>query len=599
MIGGDSDACPALGQSVALRDAMYRMPPTAMPETTATVPPPSGSTEPQPAALPTPVTSEAAPFQQFATTEGTLSFIAVVGTEVVGALMLAALVYALAAMVLGRLAGLGAKVAADVANSARLLVRNLLLLGTGTTAIALVAGNTWLAWRGHDVKRYTMDLISSISAETWMGLGLAVGKLALAAIAAVVVTRILRKVLRWLEAAINRWDQLKDNDKSLAAFFAGIDRAVANTGWLLVAVFACLLFSLPAVITEWVTIALRIYLIITIGVLIVRATAVIVDTLDGLSRLYAESRNWLRYYDHLKPLVPVFRRCLEFALWIATASLALEQLPALDAIAVWGPRLIKAIGIFFLGRVVIEVGHLLIASRLLPPEGLDEVQRRRRATVAPLVGSIFSYAAYFTIAVLMLSAVGFEVMPLLAGAGIFGLVIGFGSQSLVNDVVSGFFILFENVYLVGDQVEAGGGKGVVEAIEFRTTRIRDSDGRVHIIRNGDVKQVINYSKDYSRAVVPVDVGYDADLRAVFATLVAAGETVRAGCADVLAPLEVEGITGFSGSALTVRTTTKVKAGQHDAVAAKLRLAFKEAFDRMAAGAPRKGLVPDAPRPLAG
>lgn len=441
-----------------------------------------------------------------------------------------------------------------------------------------------------------MDLVRSVSTETWMGLGLAVGKLALAAIAAVIVTRILRRVLRWLEAAINRWDQLKDNDKSLAAFFNGIDRAVANTGLLLVALFACLLFALPEGITKAVTIALRVYLIITVGVLIVRAAAVIVDTLDGLSRLYAESRQWLRYYDHLKPLVPVFRRCLEFALWIGTATLALEQLVVLDFIAIWGPPLIKAIGIFFLGRVVIEVGHLVIASRLLPPEGLDDVQRRRRATVAPLVASIFSYGAYFTIGVLMLGAVGFEVMPLLAGAGIFGLVIGFGSQSLVNDVVSGFFILFENIYLVGDRVEVGGAKGVVEAIEFRTTRIRDDDGRVHILRNGDVKQVINYSKEYTKAVVPVEVGYDADLRAVFATLTTAGETVRAECADVLAPLEVDGIIGFGGSALTVRTTTKVKAGQHEAVAARLRLAFKDAFDRLAAGGPRKGLVPDLPKP---
>ena len=137
------------------------------------------------------------------------------------------------------------------------------------------------------------------------------------------------------------------------------------------------------------------------------------------------------------------------------------------------------------------------------------------------------YAAYFATAVLILSAMGFNPMPFLAGAGILGLVVGFGAQSMINDVVSGFFILFENIYLVGDVIEVGTASGVVEAIEFRTTKIRDADGRLHIVRNGDMKLVVNYSKDYAVAAVALDVGYDADLRAVFASLHDAGEQLRA------------------------------------------------------------------------
>jgi small-conductance mechanosensitive channel len=153
-----------------------------------------------------------------------------------------------------------------------------------------------------------------------------------------------------------------------------------------------------------------------------------------------------------------------------------------------------------------------------------------------------SYAVYFGTAVLILASLGFNPLPFLAGAGILGLVVGFGAQSLINDVVSGFFILFENTYLVGDVIEAGSGKGVVEAIEFRTTKIRDVDGRVHIIRNGDVKDVINYSKDYTLAVVPVDVVYDADLRWVFSILKEAGERLRAENPDVLEDTAIDGIT---------------------------------------------------------
>jgi small conductance mechanosensitive channel len=215
--------------------------------------------------------------------------------------------------------------------------------------------------------------------------------------------------------------------------------------------------------------------------------------------------------------------------------------------------------------------------------------------MVPLVRTAFRYAGYFGTAVLILSVLGFNVMPFLAGAGILGLVIGFGAQSMIDDVVSGFFILLENTYLVGDSIEVGPAKGVVEAIEFRTTKIRDTDGRLHIIRNGAIKPVVNYSKDYTMAVVNVDVEYDADLRAVFTTLQKAGERLRDDNPDVLEGTRIDGITDFGASAMTVRTSTRVKPGRHEAVQAALRLLIKEQFDRQAVAGPRKTLVPQMRR----
>jgi small conductance mechanosensitive channel len=145
--------------------------------------------------------------------------------------------------------------------------------------------------------------------------------------------------------------------------------------------------------------------------------------------------------------------------------------------------------------------------------------------------------------------------------------------------------------MVGDVIEVGPAKGVVEAIEFRTTKIRDTDGRLHVLRNGAIKPIINYSKDYAMAVVPVEVAYDADLRGVFTTLRHAGERVRATNADVLADTVIDGITAFGASSMIVRTSTRVKPGRHEGVAAALRLQIKEMFDRQAAGAPRQTLVP--------
>jgi Small-conductance mechanosensitive channel len=279
-------------------------------------------------------------------------------------------------------------------------------------------------------------------------------------------------------------------------------------------------------------------------------------------------------------------------LWIAIASIALAQFAGINSVVAWGPQLIEGIGLFFLGCVVIELGHVEIGRRMLPDEGLDDMSRRRRETMAPIVRSAYTYAVYFGTAVLILASLGFNPMPFLAGAGILGLVVGFGAQALINDVVSGFFILFENTYLVGDAVEAAGAKGIVEAIEFRTTKIRDTDGRLHIVRNGDVKQVINYSKEYALAVVAVDVPYKADLPQVFAVLREAGERLRRESGDILGETKVDGISAFGLETMTVRTSTKVKPGRHDAAAAALRLAIKEAFDRRSLSPSRLRLVPE-------
>ena len=451
--------------------------------------------------------------------------------------------------------------------------------------------NGWLIVRRVDVPSHMIALLRGIGRDVWIGWAIAAGKLAGTALGIVVASRVLCRILRALEARINSWDQLRDKDRSLAARFAGLNRALVATGWMLLALYALRLFGLPGVLPTGLLMIIRAYIVIAVGLLIIRSSVVIVDTIDGLSQKYAATRGWSGYYDQLRPLVPTFRACLEYASWVALASLVLLQLGPMGTLAVWGPKLLQVIGIFFLSRVIIELGCFEIGRRLLPAEGLDETARRRRATMAPLIRSSYTYAVYFGAAVLSLASLGFNPMPFLAGAGILGLVVGFGAQSLINDVVSGFFILFENTYLVGDVIEAAGGKGVVEAIEFRTTKIRDVDGRVHIVRNGDVKDVINYSKEYTLAVVPVDIVYDADLRGVFSVLREAGERLRAENPDVLAQTEIDGITAFGATTMTVRTSTRVKPGRHEAAAAALRFWIKEAFDRRAGSAVRRGIGP--------
>jgi moderate conductance mechanosensitive channel len=518
---------------------------------------------------------------------------AIVGAGWVLIALASALILLISRLLTRRIERLGGAVAGESGRLLHDLLRKVVVTAALLAALAITGLVGWLAWQGTDPWVWGVKKLSEISPEVWIELGFAIGKLVLVAVALVAVVRVVRRLLQRLSQQINAWDGLADNDRSLERFFSGLDRALVVSAWLGFAAIACVLINLPEWCGRGLASLTRIYAIIAIGLLVLRATAVVVDTCEGLSRRYAEKRDWAKYYDHLRPLVPLLRRCLEYAMWIAMASLVLHEVPPTAGFAHYGPGLMQAIGVFFVGRVVIEVGNLLIGRNLLDREGLNDLERRRRETIVPLARSIFRVACYFAIAILILDALSIDTTPFLAGAGILSMVIGLGAQAMINDVVSGFFILFENVYLVGDVIEGGGAKGTVESIEFRTTRIRDADGRLHILRNGDMKQVVNYSKEFIRAVVPFDVGYDADLQQVFRTIHACGERLRSENADVLAAVEIDGITGFSGSALTIRTSIKVRPGRHDAVANQWRMVLKEAFDAAAVpGTARKGLVPE-------
>ncbi|HMF93216.1 MAG TPA: mechanosensitive ion channel family protein [Vicinamibacterales bacterium] len=459
-------------------------------------------------------------------------------------------------------------------------------------AFATVVYNGWLIVRGLDPRSHTTALLASVTVDSWQALVLALGKIGLATLGLLIATRIVHNILNGLQSVVRRREDLKDHN--LDRLFASLDRAIVSTGWLLLTTLACWLLAVPQPAIDTLLLITRVYVIFAAGLLAIRATAMVVALADVRGRTYADRRGWVAHYDHLGRLLPTLSACVEYALWIGMVALVLFQLSPVQGLAAWGPRLVEAIAIFFVGRVLIEVAHLEIDRRMTAPQGLDELALRRRATMTPLVHSVFTYAAYFGLAVLMLASLGFNPMPFLAGAGILGLVVGFGAQSLINDVVSGFFILFENVYLVGELIEVDKAKGIVEAIEFRVTKIRDDDGRLHVIRNGDMKPVINYSKGYAMAVVPVDVAYDADLRIVFHTLREAGKRVRSDDRNVVADLRVEGISAFGPSAMTVRTATRVRPGTNEKVATAIRLAIKEEFDRQVADdAPRQTLIPAA------
>lgn len=185
-------------------------------------------------------------------------------------------------------------------------------------------------------------------------------------------------------------------------------------------------------------------------------------------------------------------------------------------------------------------------------------------------------AAFFLVTVL--SEFGVNIGPLLTGAGIAGLAVGFGAQALVKDMISGFFILMENQFSVGDIISVGTHSGTVERMTLRVTLVRDSEGKAHFIPNGAISDVVVMSKDFARALVEVDVAFGTDLEAAEALLAEIGKQLAEERPDdVLEPTDVKGVEKLSGSGITLRTLTKTAPGKQFEVARELRSRIAHRF----------------------
>ncbi|NET69575.1 MAG: mechanosensitive ion channel [Sphaerospermopsis sp. SIO1G2] len=312
-----------------------------------------------------------------------------------------------------------------------------------------------------------------------------------------------------------------------------------------------------------------------------KAVDAIVDTIDVLSVRYSSPDQILRFYDPLKHLIPFLKRCLELVIYVCILTLVIQQVKLIANLAGFGVKIIQIIAIIFISRVIFQVICLLMEEFLLRDNSLTDTQRSRRLTLIPLFRSLLQYLTYFTAAVSILYILNINPTPILAGAGIVGLAVGLGAQTLINDMVCGFFILFENYYLVGDYIqtvkEERTLEGVVEAIELRTTRIRHPNGQLYIIRNGEIGSITNYSKDYIFAVVELNVPHDSDLAAIAQKIEAIGKQLQVNDPNILEPTFVDGIESIGKSNLLLRTLTKMKPGQHIQVQRTLRKIYIDTF----------------------
>ena len=229
-----------------------------------------------------------------------------------------------------------------------------------------------------------------------------------------------------------------------------------------------------------------------------------------------------------------------------------------------------------LSNRLLSVFHARLKSRT---ESVEE--QRRIETLERVFRYMASVVIWVVAIMLMLSELGISIAPILATAGVAGLAVGFGAQSLVKDYFTGFVMLIENQIRVGDMVEVAGKTGTVEELTLRYVRLRDYGGSVHFVPNGIISYVTNQSRDFAYAVVDVGVGYGEDLERVFSIMRSVADSLRNEAptqAKILDQLDIAGVDQWADSAVMIRARLKVVALEQALVRRVFLARLKQAFD---------------------
>lgn len=258
----------------------------------------------------------------------------------------------------------------------------------------------------------------------------------------------------------------------------------------------------------------------------------------------------------------------QFIAWFMTSGIRI-------ALIIIGAFVVLKFFYIIIGRI-----EKLIASRERELIAAIETEKRL-ATLGNLMRKVALVAVLLTSIMMILKEIGMDIAPIIAGAGIVGLAVGFGAQNLVRDIISGFFILLENQIRVGDVGIINGTGGLVEEINLRTIVIRDLEGTVHIFPNGTIETLSNRSKGWSRYVIDVGVAYKENVDDVMKVLSEIGESLSKDeqfGPFILEPLQILGVDNFGESDVTIKCMIKTLPLKQWDVGRELRRRIKNTFD---------------------
>lgn len=224
---------------------------------------------------------------------------------------------------------------------------------------------------------------------------------------------------------------------------------------------------------------------------------------------------------------------------------------------------LKVLVIIILAYIFLRIARVIINRVFGAVKDIDkdEEMKKRANTLAAIIRHAVSVSVIGTAFIMILQQLGVEIGPVLAAAGVVGLAVGFGAQTLVQDVISGFFILMEDQIRVGDVVNINGTGGLVEKVNLRLTVLRDFDGTVHFIRNGKIDLVSNMTKGFSYYVFEIGVAYRENSDEVVRLINEVDQDIRADDnfkEDIIEPLEIVGVDKFDSSAVIIKARIKTK-----------------------------------------
>jgi small conductance mechanosensitive channel len=333
----------------------------------------------------------------------------------------------------------------------------------------------------------------------------------------------------------------------------------------------------------------------TVAILI--AAGLLTGTVRRLiDRAFTVSQEWRQDFPQLERranrYLPLLHGLLRAAVGVGVVA-AVLQVWGLDAVdwmtSSWGRRVLSSaltIGLVLVIALVVWESVSSAVERYLTATGADgvAVERSARArTLLPLLRNALMVVLAITVSLVVLSELGVNIAPLLAGAGVVGLAIGFGSQKLVQDLITGAFILFEDTIAVGDIVKLGEHAGVVEAMSIRTIRLRDVTGTVHTVPFSAVSTVMNLTKNFSYAVFDVGVGYRENTDEVVEVLHNLGAELQADpefAKLILEPIEVLGVDRLDASEVVLKARLKTVASKQWQVGREFRRRMKQRFDEL-------------------
>jgi small-conductance mechanosensitive channel len=251
----------------------------------------------------------------------------------------------------------------------------------------------------------------------------------------------------------------------------------------------------------------------------------------------------------------------------------------------------KIFFIILLAVIVVNVGKAIIGRIFkVKLKGPLRHSERREKTLVKLLQNTLAYVVYFSTILAVLSEFSIDVKGLLAGAGVLGLAVGFGAQSLVKDIITGFFIIFEDQFSVGDYVKIGIAEGTVEEIGLRTTKIKSFTGEISILPNGTISQVVNYSMENSLAIVdvtiPFEVGVDKTEKMIKSYL----STLLKSNSDFINVPKLIGAQDFTETEIIVRIIAETKPMRHFDSARTISVELKKYLEQQGIEIPYPTLV---------